>query len=306
MLKAKEDSTNPSTAPLVRTVKPTSPRSYTPMLICVEGIQSGMRFPLQSGDNLLGRSSTSDLHLQDDMASRRHAKINYRNADYPEQPPECYLEDLGSRNGTEINGAQVTQPHRLNERDRILIGTTLLGFFLRDEKELENEQLLYEMATHDALTGLDNRYQFRTHLNHHVERGRRYGLPVSMLIIDADHFKAVNDRHGHDIGDKVLIHLARLIESCCRSTEICARWGGEEFVVLLPDGDLLSAYALGERIRLTVESNPLRQPGTPIYLSVSVGCAELGISDDSETLFHNADQNLLKAKKMGRNKVCCE
>jgi two-component system cell cycle response regulator len=87
---------------------------------------------------------------------------------------------------------------------------------------------------------------------------------------------------------------------------LCARWGGEEFVVLLPDGDLHAAYALAERVRITVESNPLRQPGTPIYLSISAGCAELGLSGDSETLFRNADQNLLKAKQMGRNKVCCE
>ncbi|MGI8904866.1 MAG: diguanylate cyclase [Candidatus Sumerlaeaceae bacterium] len=276
------------------------------MLICVEGIQSGQRFPLRQGETIIGRSTIADIILQDDMASRRHARIGYRNGQIPEQPPECFLEDLESRNGTELNGEAISQATRLNERDRILIGTTLLGFFLRDEKELENEQLLYEMATRDALTGLDNRYQFRTHLVHHAERGRRYGLPVSMLIVDADHFKAVNDHHGHDVGDKVLIHLARLIESCCRSSELCARWGGEEFVVLLPDGDLHAAYALGERIRLTVESNPLRQPGRPIYLSVSAGCAELGLTDDAEILFRNADQNLLQAKQMGRNRVCCK
>jgi diguanylate cyclase (GGDEF)-like protein len=275
------------------------------MLMCVEGIQSGVRFPLRHGENIVGRGQNATINLQDDMASRRHARIIYRNGQDSHEPPECFIEDLGSRNGTDLNGEPVKELQRLNERDRILIGTTLFGFFLRDEKEMENEQLLYEMATHDALTGMDNRYQFRTHLKHHVERGKRHGHSVSMLIVDADHFKAVNDRHGHDIGDKVLIHIARLIEACCRSSELCARWGGEEFTILLPDADLHAAYALGERIRVTVESNPLRQPGTPIYLSVSVGCAEMGIADDADTLFKAADNNLLKAKHMGRNKVCC-
>jgi two-component system, cell cycle response regulator len=274
------------------------------MFICVEGMQSGSRFAIKKGENVIGRSTSCDIGLQDDMASRRHARVIYQNGERPDQQPECFLEDLGSRNGTELNGEPVTSSRRLSERDRVLIGGTLLGFFLRDEKELENEQLLYEMATRDALTGLDNRYQFRTHMNHYVERAKRNGHTVSLIVIDADHFKAVNDRHGHDVGDKALLHLARLIEACCRSTEICARWGGEEFVILMPDADVASAFALAERIRQTVESNPLRQPGNPIYLTVSAGVSELGLSDDTDSLFRNADQNLLKAKQSGRNRVC--
>jgi two-component system, cell cycle response regulator len=299
-----DESTYWTTPPLIRLHKPVEPRRYTPMFICVEGMQSSARFGIKKGENIIGRSLTCDVALQDDMASRRHARVVYKNGDQPDQPPECFVEDLGSRNGTELNGELVTSPKRLNERDRILVGGTLLGFFLRDEKEMENEQLLYEMATRDALTGLDNRYQFRTHMRLYVERAKRYGHTVSLAIIDADHFKAVNDRHGHDVGDKVLLHLARLIEACCRSTEICARWGGEEFVVLMPDADHAAAFALAERIRATVESTPLRQPANPIYLTVSGGVAELGLSDDMDSLFRNADQNLLKAKQCGRNRVC--
>lgn len=264
-----------------------------------------MQFPIKPGENLLGRGSGVDIALHDDMASRRHAKLLCEQHHRGEAGPKVFLEDLGSRNGTELNGEAVLKRELLQERDRILIGTTLLGYFLRDEKEVENEQLLYELATRDSLTGLDNRYQFRTHLKHNVDRARRNGLPLSLMMIDADHFKSVNDRHGHDIGDKVLIHLARTIESCCRASELCARWGGEEFAVLMPDGDKHAAFALGERIRLAVEGNPLRHAGGSIYLSVSIGCAELGLADDLDQFFRNADQNLFKAKQMGRNRVCC-
>ena len=164
-----DESTNPTTAPLIRFSRPAGPRRFTPMLICVEGMQSGLRFPIKRGENIIGRSTGCDIGLQDDMASRRHARVIYQNGDHPDQPPECFVEDMGSRNGTELNGEPVTCSKRLSERDRILIGGTLLGFFLRDEKELENEQLLYEMATRDALTGLDNRYQFRTHMRLSIE-----------------------------------------------------------------------------------------------------------------------------------------
>jgi len=301
-----DDTTSPATAPLVRERKAVArSRMAVPMLVCVEGLQVGMQFPLTPGENIIGRGGNVDISLQDDMASRRHARVYFQRQKPGESKPTVLVEDLGSRNGTDLNGEPLTRVVQLQEHDRIQVGTTLLGFYLRDEKELETEQLLYEMATRDALTGLDNRHQFKTHLRHHVERARRQGVPLSLIIIDADHFKSVNDRHGHDVGDKVLIHLARSIESCCRASEICARWGGEEFVVLVPDADKAAAYALAERIRLVVEASPLRNPEGAIYLSVSGGCAELTLTDDAESLFRNADQNLLKAKQLGRNRVCC-
>ncbi len=279
------------------------PHQFTPLLICIEGPQRGTRFPLTTSESVIGRSSSATIVLNDDMASRRHVRILYPNSYRSLEYPECYVEDMESRNGTELNGTPLKVRTRLGERDRILIGTTLLGFFLRDEGEAEHDHLLYEMATRDALTNLDNRHQFKTHLLHHIERARRDARPISMLVIDADRFKRVNDTRGHDIGDRALVHIARMIQSCCRVTEIIARWGGEEFVVLLPETGYEGAMRVAERIRTAIESTPLSLQSGMLSLTVSIGGAELEASDDLNTLFHRADQQLLKAKEAGRNHV---
>ena len=143
-------------------------------------------------------------------------------------------------------------------------------------------------------------------LVHLVEHARRYGRPLSLLVIDADHFKAVNDTHGHDIGDEVLVHIARLIEHSCRSTELLARWGGEEFVVIAPESANEAAVRLAERIRERVESTPLRLPEHKIAVTVSVGVAEYIPGQSPEVFFRRADQNLLRAKTHGRNRVVSE
>lgn len=297
-----------STQPMMTWRGPLNPAEptqqyYRPVLICVEGPQRGVRFPVFRPEVTMGRSSSVDLVLNDELASRRHARVLYRNWDRPSERPDCLIEDLESRNGTEVNGELLKGQVKLRERDRILVGTTLFGFFLRDEGELEHDQLLYEMATRDALTGLDNRHQFKMHLTHHIERARRNGRPISLLVVDADRFKQVNDMHGHDVGDRALIHLSRMIQSCCRSTELIARWGGEEFVVLLPETTKEGASQVAERIRQSIEASPLRLAGGPLSLTVSIGGAELGVTDDTNRFFRRADQQLLKAKEAGRNRV---
>jgi two-component system, cell cycle response regulator len=279
---------------------------YTPLLICVEGPQEGARFPITNLENRIGRASSSEIHIQDEMASRRHAKITYRNWQRPHEPPDCIIEDMGSLNGILVNGDLARGPRPLRERDRILIGSSLMGFFLRDEVEFQHEKNLYEKATRDALTGLDNRHQFRTHLVHHVRRALRYGRPLSLMIIDVDHFKAVNDSHGHDVGDLVLTGLAKVIRTCCRASELCARWGGEEFTVLLPESDGVAAVALADRIRHTIEAKPLRADEHGIGLTVSIGVAELQPDDSVDTFFRRSDQRLLAAKDRGRNRIVFE
>lgn len=275
---------------------------YTPVLICLEGKQRGYRFPLHKSENIIGRGLAAEIRIEDDMASRRHAKVTYNNWSDPRQTPECFVEDLGSRNGTELNGQLVDRPESLHERDRILIGSTILGFFLRDERELQMDESLFKLATRDALTGLDNRHQFREHMTHHIERARRYGSNISLLVVDADHFKNINDTYGHDIGDKVLIHVANLLKGCCRASELCARWGGEEFVVLLPDTDARAAGIVAERIRRSIQSNPLVISSRIIETSVSIGGCQYEPKDNEDSFFRRADQELLKAKELGRNR----
>jgi two-component system, cell cycle response regulator len=276
---------------------------YTPMLICFEGEQRGKRFQLTKIENSVGRAAGADVRIEDDLASRTHARIVYGNVIKPTETPECYIEDLGSRNGTEVNGRIVNEPVKLQERDRITIGETVLGFFLRDEGELEMEKNLIQLATRDSLTGLQNRQTFETALVHNLDRARRYSRKMSLLIVDIDRFKNVNDTYGHDVGDRALAHVARIISDSSRSTELCARWGGEEFVILLPEGDRRSALKLAERVRNAIEQSPLRTPVFTVRLTVSLGGAELLPDETAEEFFRRADQHLLLAKQMGRNKV---
>jgi diguanylate cyclase (GGDEF)-like protein len=285
-------------------MKPAPPASFKPTLICLEGPQRGMRFSLQGRELVVGRGTQADVSLEDDMISRRHLRITWRNWDRPQEMPQCTCEDLGSRNGTELGGMPLLGPTPLRERDRILLGTTVLGFFLRDADELEIDRSLYELATKDTLTGLDNRHQFNALLRHHLERVRRYGQLIALLIIDADYFKDVNDRHGHDVGDLALRHLARVIQTSCRATEVCARWGGEEFAVLAPESDAQGAIVLAERIRVRVWQFPLETPGgQSIPLTVSIGGTLLRSADTPEEAFRRADSSLYTAKHLGRNRT---
>src|SRR5690606_15615259 len=134
---------------------------FRPVLICLSGELRGQRRPLDSRTLIIGRGSSADWHIDDGITSRTHAQITYENVDDPRSMPRCYVEDLGSRNGTELNGKQIEGPTRLVERDRLLVGSTVIGFYVRDSDELQNEMSLYHSATKDPLTALDNRRQLQ-------------------------------------------------------------------------------------------------------------------------------------------------
>jgi two-component system cell cycle response regulator len=291
-------------APLDQRSRSAGLPKYVPLLVCFEGPQRGQTFPIRNVETRVGRHQEVEVRLTDESASRYHARILYRNWLNSAEPPECYLEDLNSRNGTELNGRAVDERAQLKERDRIRIGSTVLGYVVKDETEIQLEKSIFELATRDALTGLENRRQFQAQLAHYVEHARRSHRSVGLLVIDADRFKRVNDTYGHDVGDKVLAHLAWVIKGCCRAQEICGRWGGEEFVVLLPDSDMTGTQAAGERIRETVELTPLDigQP-EPLFMTVSIGGASIQRDEGQESLFHRADQQTLRAKQDGRNRV---
>jgi two-component system cell cycle response regulator len=171
-----------------------------------------------------------------------------------------------------------------------------------------NMQLSVEMAIKDQLTGLHNRRYMTRHLDT-LMKNASAGKPISFLILDIDYFKSVNDTHGHDIGDEVLREFAGRVSASVRGIDLACRYGGEEFVVVMPDTDPGFAYAVAERLRQSVESAPFpisRQPGQ-LNVTVSIGIASsLGAVDTSEGLLRRADQALYRAKREGRNRVIAE
>jgi two-component system cell cycle response regulator len=172
-----------------------------------------------------------------------------------------------------------------------------------------NVQLSLEMAITDQLTGLHNRRYMTSHLDNLMAQAARAGKPLAFVIMDIDYFKSVNDSYGHDIGDEVLREFAKRIGANIRGIDLACRYGGEEFVVVMPETDAGFAYAVAERLRKSIETTPFeisRAPGK-LNLTVSIGiAASEGASDTADKLLHRADQALYSAKRNGRNRVVAD
>jgi diguanylate cyclase (GGDEF)-like protein len=179
---------------------------------------------------------------------------------------------------------------------RVLI---IQGRLIRAQDRLQFE------ATHDALTGLSNRRAVLEHLEKELDRHRRTGEPVGVIMADADHFKKINDVHGHAVGDQVLRELARRMKAVLRSYDSAGRYGGEEFLIVLPNCDARNSLAGAERLRESVAAQPVRTRAWMGPVTMSMGfIAATGTQDsDSSTVLRLADEALYRAKKKGRNRV---
>lgn len=212
---------------------------------------------------------------------------------------ECHLH---RRTGDEIIAAQV----RL--RNILVRGRTLRLVSLRDISEYKGrENRLRRLASIDDLTQVANRRHFMAMLERETGRARRYGHPVALLMVDADHFKAINDQYGHETGDRALQLLARVAKKACRAADVVGRVGGEEFAILLPETRIEKALHVAERVRLTVAETPLMVGNKSLYLTVSLGVsAACGAECDRHELLQRADAALYAAKNQGRNRVVAD
>ena len=165
---------------------------------------------------------------------------------------------------------------------------------------------LHVLATRDPLTGLFNRRHFQALADHVVARSRRAGEPVALVIADVDLFKHVNDAHGHDAGDKVLVHIAELLKRVCRDQDILARWGGEEFLILLPDTGDGGAVAAAQRMRVAAEADAVPHEGSSIRFTMSFGVTTLRASESLADAVARADRAMYRSKSEGRNRVSSE
>ncbi|MGR9071515.1 MAG: GGDEF domain-containing protein [Gammaproteobacteria bacterium] len=163
-------------------------------------------------------------------------------------------------------------------------------------------KMVQNRALKDPLTHLPNRLAYDDRLITEIARWKRFRTPLSLVILDVDHFKLINDTYGHYSGDKTLSLIARLLLNQCRKTDFIARYGGEEFVMLLPDTGLESALHLANQIRLVIERTGFNSRGQAVRITISCGASEFGANDSGESVFERADQALYKAKKQGRNR----
>lgn len=214
---------------------------------------------------------------------------------------------IGSLNIASTNPARFTRHHASDFLHRLAtIGAICL------ENVANREHLLISGLT-DALTGLHNRRYLDRRLHAEVSRAHRYTHPLSCLFVDADHFKSINDTHGHHAGDIVLRELALRVKDCLRAADIATRYGGEEFVLLLPQTALREATELAERIRHAVSEQPIAlRNDTELTVTVSIGVSSLAqdanssSKEDEKQLLADADNALYAAKAAGRNRVSAQ
>ena len=155
----------------------------------------------------------------------------------------------------------------------------------------------------DGLTGVMNRASFANQAHREIGEHRRTKSNVSLLFIDVDHFKRINDTYGHETGDEVLKRITRLMRRCLRKGDTVARWGGEEFVVLLPATDLNVTLLIAEKIRHRIEVEQFDELATGLHVTVSIGCVEMSRSEGLDELVAQADRALYEAKHRGRNQT---
>jgi diguanylate cyclase (GGDEF)-like protein len=165
------------------------------------------------------------------------------------------------------------------------------------------EKVLEDAAMKDPLTGLPNRRTMTDYLNHELMRGRRNNTPLTVLMLDLDHFKTVNDRYGHDVGDAVLIETGQRMKDLIRGQDLLARWGGEEFIILLPETPLVGGKTVAEKICRRIAGEPFVIRETSVGLTISIGVATLVEAQKAEEMVKAADVALYEAKRLGRNRV---
>ncbi len=160
-----------------------------------------------------------------------------------------------------------------------------------------------EMANTDELTRLANRRYMLEILHREMSRANRFNRSFSVITFDLDHFKEINDNHGHDAGDEVLLAITSILDEILRNQDICARWGGEEFLIMLPETNLTGAQQVAERLRAAMQEYPVNYNGQNLKITLSAGCSEYKLKETLDACLKRSDDNLYLAKKNGRNRV---
>jgi two-component system cell cycle response regulator len=276
-------------------------RGVATLIVMTGRLPLGKMFRIIEGETLIGRSIEAQVWVDDEGVSRRHAKLVTRGE-------TVTLVDIESRNGTYCNGERVTE-RLLQNGDKIQIGReTIFRFGVHDSLDEAMQKHLYESATHDGLTGIYNRRFLSEMLDKEFAHCARHKQPLSLLMIDIDHFKGVNDAHGHLAGDHALVELSRKLSEGIRTEDVLARYGGEEFVLLLRECPHERAVTIAERLRRMIERMDVTFNHQNFKMTVSAGVSTLneGNYGTGAALVEAADKLLYAAKQAGRNKVVGE
>lgn len=276
----------------------TSSKDACLVMIYPTGQGMGMRFPLNSPRVVLGRAPSCEIQVDDASVSRQHAVLE-RDLEF-----KYFATDLQSTNGTFVNDKPANRTE-VRDGDYLRIGNCIYRFLAGGNIEADYHEVIYNLTIVDALTGCPNKRYFREFLDREISRSNRYKRPLSLIMIDLDYFKRLNDTLGHLAGDQALREIAGLVRQSIRKDELFARFGGEEFAIILPETLLDQAAFVAERIRSLVEGYAFQFEGVSHPITLSLGVAQT--SGDPpltmDQLIQVGDANLYAAKHQGRNRV---
>jgi len=257
------------------------------LVVLHAGLQSeiGRRYVIENSGICIGRGRDNDIVLNSDAVSRRHTRLELRNN-------EVFVIDLESTNGTYVNEeSRLTSERRLTRGDLLKVGDTIFKYLSGVDVEAQYHDMIFRMAVTDGLTNLSNRQQLDKLLNEEIQRCQRSPRPLSVLLLDIDYFKKINDQYGHLAGDSVLRGLASAMSKRMRPSDRLGRYGGEEFCAILPDTSLEGAVVFAEGLRSLAESCVFAADDKHIKVSISIGVAAW------------TAEMLYSAKRNGRNRV---
>jgi len=269
-----------------------------PALSFMGGPALGQIHLLKEGEYIVGRSRGCTIMVNDDAISRQHFKILV-------SEEAATLHDLGSTNGTYVNGNRVTE-RVLQDKDTIQISSqTVITFTYVSDFEAQKQQQIYQMANFDAVTQARTKQYFLDQIDQEFSHASRKENPLSLILFDLDHFKEVNDTHGHPAGDFVLKKVAEITQQVIRNEDLFARYGGEEFVILMRDALEEDAIRLAERLRKLIAATDFVFEDKKIKVTLSLGVANLqqGNYETVAAFIKGADDYLYFAKHNGRNRV---
>jgi two-component system, cell cycle response regulator len=262
------------------------------------GPSMGTRYTLGDTPLVIGRASDCNIRINDHSVSRRHARIQPGADGY-------YAVDLQSTNGTYINDIPASM-YKLKDGDYLRVGNCIYRFLIGGNVETEYHEEIYRLTIIDGLTEIHNKRYLMEFLDRELARSTRHNRPLSLVMIDIDRFKAINDQHGHLGGDFTLRELAVRIKGSVRKEELFARYGGEEFTAVLPETPLEGALIVADRMLKVINQTPFMFEEKTFGVTISAGVVstqgEAGVTPID--LLRRADEKLYQAKEQGRNRVC--
>jgi two-component system cell cycle response regulator len=266
------------------------------ILIEIHGPNLGKNYRITETTINIGRDPSCSIQIDQENVSRTQCKLQkVRGA--------TFIEDLKSTNGTYLNDVPISR-ERLRHGDLIKVGGVIFKFVSGGNIEGLYHEEIYKMTITDGLTQVANKRYLLEFLEREISRAIRFGRSLSTIVIDIDHFKKVNDSYGHLAGDAILREMCAVLFKLVRREELLARYGGEQFVIVLPETGLSTATTIAEKARLTVERHGFEFAGTPIPITISLGAAELSpMAADPENFIRTANEMLCEAKRSGRNCV---